>query len=374
VIGGWSAWGWRARRLRRRLAVALALDHARVVRRLVLDVAGRESQSCNTGCCPQHCQVNNWVAMERVLGDVRRRHALAQPRHHRGGGVRRQRVSDRSVRIGGVRRLVLRRQLRAERVVAVVGVLGDVRQRHALALAHQETAESCGGTCDVLSESDSCTANGGCCPVNCVWSAFGAWSGCSVTCGAGTQTRSRMLQSTAVVRRLVPGHASESQPCMQPACPQPPVDCEVSQWAQWSACTATCGATASKSRTRTTTRGGQRRHAVPVAERVGQLRLWLLPGVVHCVDVVVVVRVLGDVRQRHAHARAHGDDGRGVQRHAVPDAERQRDVLDGGVRHRLPAEHVVELEHVLATCGTGEQRRTRSVWCRRPTAARRAAR
>lgn len=54
--------------------------------------------------------------------------------------------------------------------------------------------------------------------------------------------------------------------------------------------------------------GGEWRHAVPVAERHGKLRLGLLPGRVRSVDVGGVVELHRDVRQRHAIAVAHGDD------------------------------------------------------------------
>jgi hypothetical protein len=45
-------WGRLLGGVRRRLAVALALHHASVVRRLVLRVETSQSQYCNTGCCP----------------------------------------------------------------------------------------------------------------------------------------------------------------------------------------------------------------------------------------------------------------------------------------------------------------------------------
>lgn len=106
----------------RRLAVTLALHCARVVRWLVLDLGRLGLADVQHWLLPTALPGWHLVAMGLVLRNVWRWNALAQPSRHCGGGVWRQRVSDRLVRVGAVRRIVLRCELRAQCVVDVVGV------------------------------------------------------------------------------------------------------------------------------------------------------------------------------------------------------------------------------------------------------------
>lgn len=289
------------------------------------------------------------VAMERLLANVRRRYALSQSRNRRGGCVRWHCVPQPIVRIGGMRRLVLRQQLRAERLVFVVRVLGDVRQWLALAHTHQANGR------DVwrhMRRADRERPMHG-----------QQWLLPDQLRVVGIHGVVRLLGH--VRRRHADAHANNEH------------GSDVWRHVQWHGVRVDCVHAAGVrraggrlhgvgmdgvvgvladvrrdgdqvARAHGDTRCRQRRRAVPVAERVDQLRPRMLPGGVRCDVVGHVVGVLGDVRQRHAHARAQCDHRRGVQRHAMPDAERQRGVRAGRVRHGVPAERVVELEHVLA--------------------------
>ncbi|KAL4238338.1 hypothetical protein ACF0H5_003048 [Mactra antiquata] len=87
------------------------------------------------------------------------------------------------------------------------------------------------------------------CPVNGGYTSWSEWSGCSVTCGDGTSTRSRDCTNPA------PQHGGEhcaspsveTKLCNEGTCP---VDWNWSVWTSWSICTLTCG-TGSRSRSRT---------------------------------------------------------------------------------------------------------------------------
>jgi hypothetical protein len=113
----------------------------------------------------------------------------------------------------------------------------------------------CGkGTCSQCCSAADCpvkpaACNNGTCevlPVDCQVSAFGGWSACSKSCGGGTRSRSR----TVTVQPKNGGNAcpalTESEGCNTQGCP---VDCQVSAFTGWSGCSKACeGGTQSRSR------------------------------------------------------------------------------------------------------------------------------
>jgi hypothetical protein len=108
-----------------------------------------------------------------------------------------------------------------------------------------------GKACPSLTNSISCNAPP--CPVDCAVSDWGQYGVCSATaCGTtGTKTRTR-----TVTRQMANGGAAcpsltDSSPCSADPCP---IDCAVSDWGQYGACSATaCGTTGTKTRSRTVT-------------------------------------------------------------------------------------------------------------------------
>jgi Spondin-like TSP1 domain/Thrombospondin type 1 domain len=153
-----------------------------------------ETQSCNTQGCPVDCKVSDWAASS----------SCSRPC---GGGTQ---TMTRSV----------------------------------------TTAQANGGAaCPVLTKTQDCNTHA--CPVDCQVSGWSGWSGCSASCGTGTQSRSRY-----VTRNTENGGAScpslnEWQYCNTHACPR--VDCQVSGWSGWSGCSKSCG-TGTQSRSRYVTR------------------------------------------------------------------------------------------------------------------------
>jgi hypothetical protein len=86
------------------------------------------------------------------------------------------------------------------------------------------------------------------CPVDCVLTAFGAWGDCSVTCGDGTRSKTRSVETEAANGGAeCTGELSVEETCHAGHCP---VDCAVSEWGDWAACTVTCGETGSQERSR----------------------------------------------------------------------------------------------------------------------------
>eukprot|EP01012_Entosiphon_sulcatum_P049574 TRINITY_DN6820_c0_g1_i5.p1 TRINITY_DN6820_c0_g1~~TRINITY_DN6820_c0_g1_i5.p1 ORF type:complete len:1020 (+),score=28.13 TRINITY_DN6820_c0_g1_i5:698-3757(+) len=88
----------------------------------------------------------------------------------------------------------------------------------------------------VLSESQKCNEQP--CPVDCVLSEWSLWSGCTVACAGGTSTRSRAVITAPANGGLACGPLEEIKTCNPQPCP---VDCVVSDWGEWSACSKSCG-------------------------------------------------------------------------------------------------------------------------------------
>ena len=84
------------------------------------------------------------------------------------------------------------------------------------------------------------------CPVDCVLEPLPPWPDCTVTCGGGTQTRTRGIAQEAEHGGTECDAAAlepETQPCNTDECPIPSQDCQLTQWTEWSAseCSTTCG-------------------------------------------------------------------------------------------------------------------------------------
>lgn len=89
------------------------------------------------------------------------------------------------------------------------------------------------------------------CVVNGNWEAWGGWTTCSKTCGAGIKSRSRTCSNPAPQNGGLPcaGLSAESTYCNPSPC-KVPVHGNWGAWGGWSACSKTCGGgTMFKSRT-----------------------------------------------------------------------------------------------------------------------------
>ncbi|KAL3886367.1 hypothetical protein ACJMK2_026365 [Sinanodonta woodiana] len=79
------------------------------------------------------------------------------------------------------------------------------------------------------------------CPVNGSWGHWSAWSSCSVTCGSGNMTRTRSCDNPAPSNggKTCEGTVTESTSCSnETMCA---VDGYWSNWTTWSSCSVTCG-------------------------------------------------------------------------------------------------------------------------------------
>ncbi|MAD25540.1 MAG: hypothetical protein CMO44_15370, partial [Verrucomicrobiales bacterium] len=89
---------------------------------------------------------------------------------------------------------------------------------------------------DAMLKSEACGEEA--CPVDCVLSAWGAWTDCSATCGDGTRTKERTVETEAANGGVAcEGEMSAEESCKIIECP---IDCVMEDWAEWSDCSASC--------------------------------------------------------------------------------------------------------------------------------------
>ncbi|CAE7381014.1 thsd7aa [Symbiodinium sp. CCMP2456] len=111
--------------------------------------------------------------------------------------------------------------------------IGKQRERHRG--VHQE-ARSGGKPCSgSLFETESCRED-----VDCIISQWTDWDECSASCGSGHSRRQRQISKFPEYGgTLCPEDLIQIRACASPPCKSE--DCEVSQWLEWSSCSASCG-------------------------------------------------------------------------------------------------------------------------------------
>lgn len=97
-------------------------------------------------------------------------------------------------------------------------------------------AGSKGMPCPVLETSQPCNLQS--CPIDCKVTEWAEWSACSALCGGGIRTRFRQINQMAQHGgEICPGANDHSQSCnTQPCVP----DCKLDRWTEWSGCSRAC--------------------------------------------------------------------------------------------------------------------------------------
>jgi hypothetical protein len=101
-----------------------------------------------------------------------------------------------------------------------------------------------GVACPMLINSANCNAFG--CPIDCKLTGWSAVSTCSKSCGSGTKSKTRSIVTNVKHGGTGCSSLKEERPCNTFACP---VDCVVSEWSSFGACSKSCG-TGTKTKTR----------------------------------------------------------------------------------------------------------------------------
>jgi hypothetical protein len=110
---------------------------------------------------------------------------------------------------------------------------------------------SSGKSCGAVREDTAC--NGQACPVDCKVSSWGAFGACSAMCGFGKNTRTRQITDSGSNGGVVCPATDDTQTCMLKVCEHP---CPVSEWGNWSPCPTACNTEGKTFRTRTNTHVG----------------------------------------------------------------------------------------------------------------------
>jgi len=197
----------------------------------------RETQLCNATPCPVDCVVGEWhldIPCTKTCGGgkLQNRRAITQPARHSGKACP-SLIKEHDCNTGPCP-VHCSVSSFSEWAACSVTCGGGSQLRTRTVTKH---AQHGGYTCPVLEEEQRCATLH--CPVDCVVGAWSVWDDCSKSCGGGEQQRSRAAGTPAQYGGKQCTALSEKRACAASDCP---VDCAVGDWGEWTSCSLSCGA------------------------------------------------------------------------------------------------------------------------------------
>merc|ERR1719230_395585 len=92
-----------------------------------------------------------------------------------------------------------------------------------------------GAPCPPLEMDEPCNENP--CPIDCVMSDWSEWAACTASCGGGVKQKNRQVITEAEHEGEPCGELSSAESCGVGSCDK---DCVLADWTAWSACSKAC--------------------------------------------------------------------------------------------------------------------------------------
>ena len=258
AMGGWTDWsscsvacGGNGTQTRSRSAIQSSVNVGKEC------PTQMETRKCGTQPCITDCKMSDWTTWSACSAEcgsgekVRTRQVIESPAN---GGKKCGHTTEREIcnTKGCPKDCTMGEWSEWSACIGPCGGNGtQTRTRQVI-----ESSTNGGKACQPQSETRTCVTQP--CPIDCKMSDWSSWSSCSIECGGGEKARTRQLIASPANGGKACGPTIEREMCNTQGCP---TDCIMGEWSEWSACSVACGGNGTQTRTRriisSSTHGGK---------------------------------------------------------------------------------------------------------------------